>query len=104
MTGTVQSDMEYCEDAIRHGSLSFHSASLLLPKSVRDPCLALYAFCRLADDEVDLKEDKSASVHDLVARLDQVYSGRPRNRPMDRAFARMVEEFDMPRALPEALI
>lgn len=104
MTPTAQSDMEYCQDAIRNGSLSFHAASLLLPKVVRDPCLALYAFCRLADDEVDLKTDKSASVRDLVARLDDVYSGRPRNSPMDRAFARMVETYDMPRALPEALI
>jgi phytoene synthase len=60
--------MKYCEEAIRHGSLSFHAASLLLPKAVRDPCLALYAFCRLADDEVDLKTDKSASVKDLVHR------------------------------------
>ena len=104
MSATYESDMKYCEEAIRHGSLSFHAASLLLPKAVRDPCLALYAFCRLADDEVDLKTDKSASVKDLVQRLDQVYTGTPRNRPMDRAFAHMVEEFEMPRALPEALI
>ncbi|MEC8197179.1 MAG: squalene/phytoene synthase family protein, partial [Pseudomonadota bacterium] len=47
-------DIEFCRDAIRHGSLSFHAASRLLPASVRDPALALYAFCRLADDEVDL--------------------------------------------------
>lgn len=104
MTSTAQADMDYCREAIRHGSLSFHAASLLLPRAVREPCLALYAFCRLADDEVDLKTDKSASVRDLVARLDEVYSGCPRNRPMDRAFARMVETFEMPRALPEALI
>ena len=100
---TIDSDMTYCENAILHGSLSFHAASLALPKSVRTPCLALYAFCRLADDEVDLKQDKSASIYDLVQRLDLVYSGTPRNHPMDRAFANMVEKYDMPRALPEAL-
>ncbi len=99
-----QEDLDYCENAIKNGSLSFHAASRLLPRDVRNSCLALYAFCRLADDEVDLKEDKSASVYDLVERLDQVYSGKPRNLPMDRAFARMVEETQMPRALPEALI
>ena len=97
-------DLEYCEQAIKNGSLSFHAASRLLPNAVRNSCLALYAFCRLADDEVDLKEDKSASVYDLVERLDKVYSGSPRDLPMDRAFARMVEETEMPRALPEALI
>ncbi len=100
---TIESDIEYCKKAILHGSLSFHAASLALPESVRTPCLALYAFCRLADDEVDLKKDKSASIYDLVQRLDLVYAGTPRNHPMDRAFASMVEKFDMPRALPEAL-
>ena len=44
------SDMEHCREAIRTGSLSFHAASRLLPARVRDPALALYAFCRLADD------------------------------------------------------
>ena len=44
MSATYESDMKYCEEAIRHGSLSFHAASLLLPKVVRNPCLALYAF------------------------------------------------------------
>ncbi|MDC1258667.1 squalene/phytoene synthase family protein, partial [Planktomarina temperata] len=44
---------EHCRNVIRTGSLSFHAASKLLPASVRDPALALYAFCRLADDEVD---------------------------------------------------
>lgn len=97
-------DMEHCREAIRHGSLSFHAASKLLPAHVRDPALALYAFCRLADDEVDLKQDKVASVLRLRDRLDQVYAGRPKNAPTDRAFAAIVEEFEMPRALPDALL
>ena len=97
-------DLEHCREAIRHGSLSFHAASKLLPAHVRDPALALYAFCRLADDEVDLKKDKVASVLMLRDRLDLVYQGRPRNAPVDRAFAAIVEEFEMPRALPDALL
>ena len=32
MSATYESDMKYCEEAIRHGSLSFHAASLLLPR------------------------------------------------------------------------
>ncbi|MEM9576962.1 MAG: phytoene/squalene synthase family protein [Pseudomonadota bacterium] len=97
-------DMEHCREAIRHGSLSFHAASKLLPANVRDPALALYAFCRLADDEVDLKQDKVASVLRLRDRLDQVYAGRPKDAPTDRAFAAIVEDFEMPRALPDALL
>lgn len=97
-------DLDHCRDAIREGSYSFHAASKLLPSSVRDPALALYAFCRLADDEVDFGADKPAAVLALSDRLEQAYQGRPRNHPTDRAFTAMVEDFDMPRALPEALL
>lgn len=97
-------DMAYCRDLIRTGSLSFHAASKLLPAAVRDPALALYAFCRVADDEVDEGAHKARAVLTLQARLDGAYSGRPRNAPEDRAFAAIVEAFDMPRALPDALL
>ena len=97
-------DMEACREAIRHGSLSFHAASRLLPARVRDPALALYAFCRLADDAVDLQLEKADAVLRLRDRLDLVYAGRPRNAPADRAFADVVAEFEMPRALPDALL
>ena len=97
-------DMAACREAIRHGSLSFYAASKLLPASVRDPAMALYAFCRLADDAVDLQDAKADAVLRLRDRLDLVYAGRPRNAPADRAFASVVEDFDMPRALPDALL
>lgn len=97
-------DMAACRAAIRTGSLSFHAASRLLPARVRDPALALYAFCRVADDEVDEGTDKAGAVLRLRDRLDLVYQGRPRNGYADRAFAAVVEDFEMPRALPEALL
>ncbi|MFT6024995.1 MAG: phytoene synthase [Ascidiaceihabitans sp.] len=97
-------DLEHCRNVIRTGSLSFHAASKLLPASVRDPALALYAFCRLADDEVDEGDNKGRAVLDLRERLDLAYAGRPRSAPEDRAFCAIIEEFDMPRALPEALL
>jgi len=106
-------DLTACRAAIRQGSLSFHAASRLLPGKVRDPALALYAFCRLADDAVDdavgsgHAEDagaKADAVLTLRDRLDLVYLGCPRNAPADRAFAAVVQDFEMPRALPEALL
>jgi 15-cis-phytoene synthase len=97
-------DLAACQAAIRTGSLSFHAASKLLPRKVRDPALALYAFCRIADDAVDEGDDKAHAVLSLRDRLDLIYSGRPRNAPADRAFAAVVEDFEMPRALPEALL
>ena len=97
-------DMLACAEAIRHGSLSFHAASRLLPAHVRDPALALYAFCRLADDAVDLQAEKSRAVASLRDRLDRVYRGCPRDSAADRAFAAVVEDYQMPRILPEALL
>ena len=97
-------DLEHCREVIRTGSYSFHAASKLLPANVRDPALALYAFCRLADDEVDEGDQKRRAVLDLQQRLDAIYAGQPRNAPEDRAFAAIVEEFEMPKALPDALL
>lgn len=97
-------DMDACRAMIRTGSLSFHAASRLLPARVRDPALALYAFCRVADDDVDEVQDKARAVLRLRERLDLIYAGRPEARPSDRAFAAVVQDFDMPRALPDALL
>lgn len=99
-----EDDLEHCRESIRTGSLSFHAASKLLPAKVRDPALALYAFCRLADDEVDEGDHKTRAVLDLRDRLDLAYAGRPKNAPEDRAFAAIIADFEMPRALPEALL
>ncbi|MCV2875957.1 phytoene/squalene synthase family protein [Rhodobacteraceae bacterium XHP0102] len=97
-------DLAYCRAAIAEGSHSFDVASRILPRSVRDPALALYAFCRISDDAVDLSCNKAHAVLDLSARLDRIYSGAPVDYPADRAFAAVVRDFEMPRALPEALL
>lgn len=103
-SGIHPADMDACRAAIRTGSLSFHAASRLLPPSVRDPALALYAFCRLADDAVDEGVDKAGAVLRLRDRLDRLYEGRPANAAADRAFAAVVDHFAMPRTLPDALL
>jgi phytoene synthase len=58
----------------------------------------------VADDEVDEGDAKAGAVLRLRDRLDLIYQGRPRNTACDRAFAAVVEDFDMPRTLPEALL
>ncbi len=98
-------DFRACAEAIRHGSHSFHQAGKFLPARLRRPAHAIYAFCRLADDAVDETETGlDAAVERLRARLDRAYEGRPANHAADRALARTVAAFEMPKALPEALI
>src|SRR5215470_11634502 len=99
-----QSDLSACRALLRGGSRTFFAASHVLPRRVSDPATALYAFCRLADDAVDLHGGKLAALARLRDRLDQAYAGRPAPMAADRAFADVVASFAIPRALPEALL
>lgn len=89
---------------MRGGSKTFFAASLLLPPRVREPATALYAYCRLADDAVDLGDDPHAAMRELSARLDAIYAGRPGPQEADRALAQVVHRFAIPRTLPAALL
>lgn len=96
-----------CRAWIQRHSKSFFLSSLLLPARVRQAAWALYAFCRRADDAVD--EDVSGAaaerrVEALRRRLERVYAGRADDDPIDRAFSAVVTRYDLPRALPEALL
>jgi phytoene synthase len=98
-------DLEACREQLRDGSRTFLAASKLLPRRVRDSACALYAFCRSADDAVDLDTvDELAAVERLRVRLARLYAGDPMSTPSDRAMARVVVRHDLPRELPEALL
>jgi phytoene synthase len=89
---------------LRGGSRSFHAASRLLPAEVRNPATVLYAFCRLADDAVDLSDNDPQATDRLRDRLDRLYRGEPLPIPADRALAEVVVEHGIPRELLDALI
>jgi phytoene synthase len=97
-------DLTACTATLQTGSRSFAIASIFLPARVRAPATALYAFCRAADDAIDLSDDQAAALDTLRARLDAIYGGRPGGDAVDRAFAAVVADFGLPRALPEALL
>ena len=97
-------DLQACRELLRHGSRTFLAASYLLPRAVREPACALYAFCRVADDAVDLGDDSAAAVAMLQRRLDRIYAGRPEAEVADRALAHVVHRYAIPRTLLDALI
>jgi phytoene synthase len=96
-------DLRACTATLQTGSRSFALASLFLPNRVRAPATALYAFCRAADDAIDLSDDQAEALYVLRSRLDKIYAGETGDA-VDRAFAAVVEDFALPRALPEALL
>lgn len=99
-----EADLAHCRNLLAGGSRSFHAASMLLPRRIAAPAAALYAFCRVADDEIDLSGGKQEAMLRLRGRLEAACAGVPQQDPVDRAFCAVVRHFAIPRTLPEALL
>ena len=91
-------DVAHCEEVMRVGSKSFFLASWLLPGWMRGPSLALYSFCRKADDDVDEGDEAGAAARlgRLQQRLRDAYAGNPAETCVDRAFSACVRAFEIP--------
>jgi 15-cis-phytoene synthase len=102
---TAEQDLQRaCDALMRNGSKSFFAASLLLPRRVRNPARALYAFCRVADDAIDHSPDPTEQCERLHARLDAIYAGAPHRETADEAMAALIRQQPLPRELFDALL
>ncbi len=97
-------DRAACAALLRAGSRTFHAASRLLPARTREAATAMYAFCRVADDAVDVDGGRMVALARLRERLSLVYAGRPMPLAPDRAFADVARGYGIPEALPAALL
>jgi phytoene synthase len=101
-------DVAHCTEVMRKGSKSFFMATRLLPVWMRTPTLALYAYCRHGDDVVDDLGATKKHFEGLLVRLDTAYNSKmdvnDLPTPMERMFAAVVRAFDVPKALPRALL
>ena len=98
------SDHRECRRAIRERIKSFYAASRLLPAQTRKRAFALYAFCRLSDDAIDLSGGSKDALERLRDRLGCAARGRPQPYAADRAMADLMRRCAIPAALPEALL
>lgn len=103
-------DAQYCERILRSHSRTFHLASRFLPPEKRRGAMALYAFCRLADDFVDdvtLRGTALAHARERLAGhrrgLDAAYDGRPAS-PVFREIAWTSHRFGVPRTSLDELL
>ncbi|MBS59198.1 MAG: phytoene synthase [Alteromonadaceae bacterium] len=101
---TPHTDMSDCRRLLSHGSKSFYIASHFLPRTLRESASGLYAFCRIADDLVDLGDDPCRALVTLHRRLDLIYDGQPDNDPIDRVLSQIVIDHKLPRGLLDALL
>ncbi|MBV9811428.1 MAG: phytoene/squalene synthase family protein [Acetobacteraceae bacterium] len=97
-------DLAACRVLLRGGSKSFHLAARFLPRPTCDAAIALYAFCRLADDRIDAQEGGEAALAELHERLRLAAAGTPAPIAADRALADILPRYAIPLALPEALL
>jgi 15-cis-phytoene synthase len=91
---------------IRRHSASFSLASLLLEPVARRRAHVLYAYCRRADDAIDLVAPARApgELDRLRRELDAVYAGAALADPVASELQRLVFEVALPREYPEALL
>jgi phytoene synthase len=97
-------DAAHCRGMIRTGSRSFFLASHLLPAELRHATYGLYAFCREADDAIDGGADPFIALSAFQSRLAAIYSRTLPDSPVDRALARIVRAYGLPRELLDALL
>ena len=87
-------------------SKSFALASRLLPADVRDAAVVVYAWCRRADDAVDMvsPEQGRARLAALRSELDAIYAGDPLDEEIPAAFAEVVRAREIPKRYPHELL
>lgn len=97
-------DLQACVAMMQGGSKTFFAASRLLPLRVRTAAIALYAFCRVADDLVDEAAPGDTPLAVLRERLDAIYASTPHDHVEDHALSLLVQQYTLPRHLLDALI
>lgn len=78
------SDFDYCEAIIKEQSKSFYSAFSRLPREKALSVYAIYAFCRTADDSIDIYHDKNRLAQ-LKQELTEFQAGKVPDKPIWRA-------------------
>jgi phytoene synthase len=102
----VTEALALCRASIATNSKSFALASRLLPGSLKDEAAVVYAFCRRADDAIDLvpASQQSAALSRLRRELDSVYAGEAQPDLVLAAFQQVVRERNLPAEYPEELL
>jgi len=90
----------------RRSRSNFFYAFLCLPRPQREAIYAVYAFCRIVDDAVDLGQDRDAQRRELARWRDEiarVYGGVPEH-PAAQRLQQALRLFSIPRTALEEII
>lgn len=109
VTARAGTDARDCERIVRIHARTFAAASRFLPAPKRRAAFALYAFCRLADDLVDMagagapSADVARKLADYERQLNDALAGRP-SGPVFRELAHVVAAYDVPESVLHELL
>lgn len=94
----MTSELQICRVSLAQNSKSFHLASRLLASKQRDHVAAVYAWCRRADDAIDLetKAKQPAALAALRAELDALERGDVPSDVILSAFRTASSEANIP--------
>ena len=87
-------DVAWCEAVIRRHSGSFYRSFKRLPPGRAAAVFAVYAFCRLADDSIDLDHDPD-QLDQLASRLQEFAAGRTPDEPLWRLLRWAFTTYDL---------
>ena len=104
----IEPDAAHCRRIVRSHARTFWLASHFLPPEKRRAAFALYAFCRVADDMVDLAPggrttEVTAMLAAYRASLGTALAGRPEG-PVFRELSRAVRQYEVPAVVMHELL
>lgn len=94
---------QHCLGIAKNHYENFPVASWILPRKMRLPTAAIYAFARRADDFADegtaTDEQRIAQLEQLAQQIEQLYLGTKSDDPVFIALADSVQQFNLPKTL-----
>jgi phytoene synthase len=97
---------EFCSTLTRKSRSNFYYAFLFLPRPQREAIYAVYAFCRIVDDVVDLGRDPEVQRKELAywrREVARCFEGTP-EEPVAQRLSQVVRAYPIPRAALEEII
>lgn len=97
---------DLCSSLTRRSRSNFYYAFLFLPRAQREAIYAVYAFCRIVDDVVDLGGVPEVQRRELGRwrqELARCFEGQPQE-PVAQRLASAIKRFPVPRSALEAIL
>ena len=91
---SLDNDFLYCKEIIKENSKSFYKAFSRLPKDKANAIFAVYAFCRTADDLIDLRND-AERLNLFKDELSLFSKGEIVDKPLWRALEEVFKNYNM---------